>query len=247
MLPKWIGALACATAAVAAGTALAQSRGTDDYSVRLARAPDWRPASPEGECRLKLWVDDRARVELRGDRAVVRTQAGRPSFDFGSACTQPLPFDRIADFRVTGERARGALLDVERPTRRNDFTGAFTIDDPQAGGDDYEIVLAWRNPAAGVAPLAVGPAPWVDEARACQERVSDEFFARNDRPGSYLEFDSSIASLPDAGPRSRVLGRGWVHDRLDTWPMTYECLVDEETDGVVIAAYDVASRGRSLL
>lgn len=247
MVQKWIGIFAMGASALAAGAGVsAAPPATDGYQVLIARAADWNPAAAEGQCRLRVWVDDSARVELRGDRVVLRTATGQRSFDLGSSCDQPLPFDRIDDVRVIGVSARGALLDVQLPGPRNDFTGAFTIDDPQAGGTEYEVVVAWRNPEAGVAPIAVGPAPWLDEARACQERVSDVFFERNAGSGRHLEFSSaSTASLPAGFGRNRIVGEGRLHDGPDTRDMSYECVVTEDADRVLVAAYDVATRGRA--
>jgi hypothetical protein len=242
-----ISFLAAGTAALAVTSAAAQPMGRH-YDVRVALAPGWSAAAPEGQCRLRVWVDDLARVAMRGDRVVIRTDAGERSYDLGSACDHPLPFGRVTDLQVRGERARGLLLGVEPPARRNDYTTAFTIHDPQRGGDEYDVVLEWRNPDPIVAPVAVGPAPWMDEARACQERVSDEFFARNPGSATYLQFATGASASLDAGfGRNRIRGAGLVRDHEEAWPMAYECVVNEAGDSVLIAAYEVDSRGRSLL
>ena len=120
----------------------------DNSSFRIGRAADWNLSSADGVCRLRVWVDDRAEVQMRGDEVIVRTESGQRSFDRGSVCNQPLPQHRVEDFRVTAERGRGAVFDVRAPSRRNDFTGQMRIDDPQNGGDEYDIVVAWRNPGA---------------------------------------------------------------------------------------------------
>jgi hypothetical protein len=69
-------------------------------------------------------------VQLRGDQVIVNTRAGKRSFDQGSVCTQPLPLARVDDFRVTANQSRGRIVDVRDPTRRNDYTGTITIEDP---------------------------------------------------------------------------------------------------------------------
>ena len=75
-----------------------------------------------------------------------------------------------------------SIAEVTPPNRRNNFTGGLTIDDPQNGGDIYEVVLAWRNPAPLAAPLAANdPYPYYDETRACQDRVRREFLSRTRR------------------------------------------------------------------
>ncbi len=242
---KLICAIAGALALGGAAAADAQPRYVDDYNVRIARAPDWNIHAPDGQCRLRLWVDDRARVELRGDQVIVRTETGRRSYDRGSLCNQPLPSSRVEGFRLTAERGRGAVTGVESPARRNDFTAALTIDDPQAGGDEYELAIAWHNPQALVAPLAVaGPYPGYDETRACQERVRAEFLARNRGDDAYLEF-TEVPLREGAGiNRERIRGQGWARNRSESRPISYECVVNELSDRVLTASYEVAGRGR---
>lgn len=248
MLRNWIVALAAGAAAATAGTSTSASpmAGDDAYRVRVAKAADWNPAASEGECLLRMWVDRRARVELRGDRLALHTQdGGGLSRDLGSACNQPLPFERVRDLRIIGLDARGVLLDVQPPSPRNDFTGAFTIDDPQSGGREYEILVSWSNPSAGAAPVAVGPAPWRDEAQACQERVAAAFFRRNPRSG-YLEFPpEGAASLPTRYGRDRVQGQGRLHGTSGAWDFTYDCVVTENADRILTATYEVATHGRA--
>jgi len=242
---RLILALAGALALGGASTAAAQPRYVDDYSVRIARAPDWNIAAPDGQCRLRLWVDDRARVELRGDQVIVRTETGQRSYDRGSLCNQPIPSNSVEGFRLTAERGRGAVTDVESPARRNGFAAAFTIDDPQAGGDEYELALAWHNPQALVAPLAVaGPYPGYDETRACQERVRGEFLARNRGDDAYLEF-TEVPLREAAGiNRERIRGQGWARNRSESRPLSYECVVNDLSERVLTASYEVAGRGR---
>ena len=237
-----LGALSLGLAA----PALSQTyRYADDYVFRVARAPDWDPAAADGMCRLRLYVDDRARVELRGDQIVVRTQSGRRSYDQGSVCNQPLPFHYVDDFRVTTERGRGAVTEVTPPTRANNFTSALSIHDPQNDGDTYDLVVAWRNPASRVAPLAAtDPFPYFDETRACQDRVRADFVRRNPDGDAYLEFSGAPLREDVGVNRERIRGEGWARNRLETRPVTYECVVNERTNRVVTASYDVRPRGR---
>lgn len=228
----------------AAPVALAQpAKYIDEATFRIARAPDWDLRSTYGQCRLRVWVDDRARVRFRGDQVIVATETGRRSEDEGSVCNQPLPYHRVEDFRVVAERGRGAVFDVEKPDARNDFTGSLTIDDPQDGGEEYEIVVAWRNPAIPVEPLAsADPYPWFEEVRACQDRVRGDFLARNRGTGAYLEF-TGVPVRDAMGPRrDRIRGEAWARNRIETRPIAYECVVNERTNRVVSASYEVVPR-----
>lgn len=233
-----IGALVAGALASASGAVLAQS-----YPV--GRAPDWNVAAADGMCRLRVFVDDKAQVTLRGDQIAVRTETGERAYDQGSLCTQPLPFGPVDNFRVTLESGRGAIHDVMPPNRRNNFTAGVRIDDPQRAGETYEFVVAWRNPNVISAPLAANePYPYFDETRACQDRVRSDFLSRNRDGDAYLEF-TSAASRDDAGPhRERIRGEAWARNRVESRPLTYECVVNERTNRVVTSNYEVRARGR---
>lgn len=147
MQPRPSLLLACAALTAAlVPSSWAEPRAGEDYRLRVAHAPDWNLGAGDGRCDLSIWVDDRARVELRGDQIVVRSESGQRSYDRGSQCSQPLPPGRVEAFRVTPDGGRGAIVDVEQPSARNGFTGAFTIDDPAPGGDTYQMIVAWHLP-----------------------------------------------------------------------------------------------------
>lgn len=240
-----LAALVAGALLAAGGTAAQAQTRTDFNTFTITRAPDWNLAAADGACRLRLSVDDRARVQMRGDQIIVRTESGRRSYDRGSICNQPLPFDRVEDFRVSVERGRGAVMDVERPNRRNNFTGAVTIDDPQNGADDYELVIAWRNAEGRVPPLAsADPYPYFDETRACQDRVRGDFIARNRDGDAYLEF-TSVPLRDEVGPnRERIRGEAWARNRVESRAISYECVLNERNNRVVTSTYEVLPRGR---
>lgn len=243
MKRKSLAGLVAAVCAGAAASAFAQA----DYNTfRITRGPDWNLSAADGACRVRISVDDRARVQMRGDEIIVRTESGRRSYDRGSVCNQPLPFHRVEDFRVAVERGRGAVLDVEQPNRRNNFTGAVTIDDPQNGDDHYELVVTWRNPDnVRVAPVAsADPYPYFDEVRACQDRVRGDFVARNRETDAYLEF-TTVPLRDEVGPnRERIRGEAWARNRVESRVISYECVLNERTNRVVTSSYDVLPRAR---
>src|SRR5260221_1005987 len=110
MTRKAIGtAVAAALGLGAAAAATAQDYRTyydQNYTSRLGRAPEWNLSAPEGQCRLRIWVDDKAQVQLRGDQIIVNTNSGRLSFDQRRVCTQPLPFHPFEDSKVTARNCR---------------------------------------------------------------------------------------------------------------------------------------------
>ncbi len=247
MKRKWITvAISSALALGGSLAAGAQSpRYGDDFSFRVGHSPEWNLATNEGQCRLRIFVDDKARVQMRGDQIIVATKSGRRSYDQGSVCNQPLPFHHVDDFRVTAEHARGSIFEVTPPDRRNNFTGGLTIDDPQNGGDVYDVVVAWRNPSMGTAPLASNdPFPYFDETRACQDRVRGEFLSRNRELDSYIEFTSAAARDDVAPNRERIRGEGWARNRNESRPITSECVLNDRTNRVITSSYEVRPRGR---
>ena len=244
---------AAVAAALAMGGALsasAQDYRGDYYTYRLARAPDWNLAAADGSCHLRIWVDDRARIQLRGDQIIVNTRSGKRSYDQGSACTQPLPFHRVDGFRATLAQGRGQVIEVHEPNRRNDFSGELTIVDPQNGGASYDVVVAWNNPGgARPAPVAVSPDnpyPIYDETRACQDRVRREFLGKND-VDAYLEFNEYATRDGIGSDREKITGRGWARNRDDSRPITYECIVNVRANRVQSANYELRTPQRSAL
>jgi hypothetical protein len=225
--------------------AQAQDYRNDNYTYRLGRSADWNVSAADGMCRLRIWVDDRATVNLRGDQIVVNTTSGKRSFDQGSVCSQPLPFHGVQNFRVSAEQGRGQVIEVREPTRRNNYTGALTIVDPQNGGEVYELVVAWNNPGTRpVEPLASNdPFPYFDETRACQDRVRREFLSKNDGD-AYLEFTgmSDRESLSDN--RERIRGDAWARNRVESRGIVYECILNDRTNRVLSSSYELRGRGR---
>jgi hypothetical protein len=240
MKRKILGAAIAGAITACAGLAAS----AQEYVYRLGRAPDWNVNADVGSCHLRIWVDDRATVQLRGDQVIVNTQTGKRSFDEGSTCTQPLPFGRVEDFRVVANEARGTIVEVRAPHRRNNFTGGLIIDDPQPGASTYDIVVSWRNVDRPGTPLAAtDPFPFFDETRACQERVRSEFLARNEGD-AYLEFTGNT-DRDDAGPnRERIRGQAFARNRNESRMLTYECVLNDRTNRVLSASYDLRGPAR---
>src|SRR5436305_14672373 len=88
--------LLAATAVLSVAQCFAQS----DLQVRPRQGPGWDLKQREGRCQIRLWVDDRAEVRLRGDRIWVTTLQGAKGRDEGSACSQALPFNAVQDFQI---------------------------------------------------------------------------------------------------------------------------------------------------
>jgi hypothetical protein len=252
LIPMAVAATLAAAGVLAANAEERVYRIESDAAHRITPAPNWNVAAVEGSCRLRIWVDDRARVKLHGDQIVVETDSGRRSFDQGSVCTQPLPAHPVDNFHVAVEHGRGTVMEVRQPEHRNDYTGGVTIVDPQNGGDNYEIVMAWNSPGVvvGTAPPPVAipvPAPGYasfDEARACQDQVRAKFLQRNGSGDAYVEFGTAPVREVLNGERERLRGDAWARNRTESRPITYECRIDRREQRVVSAFYDVQGPSR---
>jgi len=236
------GLLTSCAAGIAAAEEHARAVPDPAEAAYRARAPEWRASAPEGHCTLRIHVDDKANVMLRGSQVIVTTIRGKRSYDEGSYCTQPLPAHPVRNFRVTAENGRGHITDVHSPQQANEFTGTVSISDPARAGDTYVLDVAWNDAAVeppAPQPIAAGePYPAYDEARACQERVRDEFLARN-RESASLEF-TELPLREALGPeRERISGRAWATNRVETRAIQYECTVSDRTSRVLASNYEL--------
>ena len=250
LIPIAVGAALVACASVA----LAEDRVYRvDESHVIQRAPEWNLAANEGMCRLRVWVDDTARVMLQGDRITVETDRGKRAFDQGSVCTQPLPDHPVDNFHVEVERGRGTVMEVREPDRHNSYTGTVSIADPQNGGDSYELIMAWNTPGPVVGSVAIPapvPAPVAapdyvfDQARACQERVRAEFLNRNRDVDAYVDFNGAPSVESVGRERSRIHGEAWARNHSESRPIAYECTLNDRTQRVLTASYDLRDSPR---
>ena len=250
-------ALGVATAALAQDTYVYR----DNYTYTPAHAPNWNVAAADGSCRLRIWVDDRARVSLRGDQITVDTNSGKKSFDEGSTCTQPLP-STVSDLRVDVARGRGQVVEVRQPDRHNNYAAAMTIVDPQNGGDNYELVVSWRNAGAPVAmapapvaptvvatapPPVYAPAPaYIPDAKMerCQRRVRGQFLGRNHASDAFLDFTSAPVREQVDSQTEVIRGEAWGGNRYESRAVSYQCDFNIPSSEVEAAYYNLHGPAR---
>src|SRR3954449_1854884 len=96
--------------------------GQFESQVRARQLPGWDLRAREGRCEVRLWVDNRAEVRMRGDSVFMRTIEGSKSRDEGSECSQPLPYNSVRDFQVRQTAGRSRLTLAQEPGRANNFT-----------------------------------------------------------------------------------------------------------------------------
>jgi hypothetical protein len=228
--------LLTAAAVLSAGQGYAQS----ELQVRARQLPGWDQRQHEGRCQIRLWVDGRAEVRLRGDRIWVTALQGAKGRDEASACSQALPFNAVRDFQIRQVAGRTRVAMAQEPSR----TALFSVEDRQGGGDNYEFEMTWRAET----DVTNVPAPFFDDVRACQDTVRQRFTAQNVRD-SYIDFDG-FADRQNASPdRSQVRGQGWrdqeriqgrgaAKSRSETRQITYSCVIDTQRNLVQSGAYN---------
>jgi hypothetical protein len=209
-----------------------------EIQLRVRQQPGWDPRAREGRCEVRVWVDHQAELRMRGDGVFVRTLEGARSYDEGSACSQPLPYNSIRDFQVRQIAGRNRVNLVQEPNRMNNYTALVSINDDQGGGDHYAFEVTWRS--EGDRPNA--PAPFFDDVRACQDSVRQRFLSRNGR-GAYLDFDGSADRQNHNHSRELIRGRGASKNQNESRDLTYSCIIDTRGGQVRSADYQYSAGG----
>jgi hypothetical protein len=245
-------------AVLAAAAVLTSSAvfGQVDIQLRPRHMPGWDARAREGRCEIRVWVDNRAEVRMRGDTIFVRTLEGSKSRDEGSQCSQPFPYNSVRDFQIRQTAGRSRVSLAQEPGRMNNYTAMITIEDSQGGGDNYAFEVTWRS--EGDANNA--PAPFFDDVRACQDLVRQRFLSKNGR-GSYIDFDNFAdrqgqnqnqyqdqnrgQDQGQARNRNRnrnrdqetIQGRGSARSWSESRDLTYSCVVDSQRGQILSSDY----------
>ena len=209
-----------------------------EIQLRVRQQPGWDPRAREGRCEVRVWVDHQAELRIRGDGIFVRTVEGARSYDEGSACSQPLPYNSIRDFRLRQTAGRNRVNLVQEPSRMNNYTALFSINDEQGGGDHYAFEITWGS--EGDRPNA--PAPFFDDVRACQDSVRQRFLSRNGR-GSYIDFEGSADRQNQGQGRELIRGRGAAKNWNESRDLTYSCFIDTRSGQVQSGDYQYSGGG----
>ena len=95
-----------------------------------------------GKCTIEVDVDGVADVEVRGDRAYIRTLQGQPAFFRRFECNMVMP--RVpSDFRFRGIDGRGRVELVRSPDSGG--VAVVRIEDSKGGREGYTFDLEWRG------------------------------------------------------------------------------------------------------
>ena len=232
--------------------------GQFEVQTRTRQQPGWDVRAREGRCEVRVWVDNRAEVRMRGDTIFVRTVEGSKGRDEGSSCSQPIPYNSVRGFQIRQTAGRTRVALAQEPSRMNNYTAMIAIDDPQGGGDNYAFEVTWQAEA----DVAAAPAPFFDDIRACQDTVRARFQSQNGR-GSYIDFNSFADRLgqnPGQGQgrdqgrdqgrgqgRNRgqesIQGHGSARSSNESRDLTYSCVVDTRQNQVLSGTYQYSAAG----
>ena len=224
--------------------------GQIDIQLHARQLPGWDARAREGQCEIRVWVDNRAEIRMRGDSIFVHTIDGSKSRDEGSECSQPLPYNSVRDFQIRQTTGRNRVALTQEPSRMNNYTALMSIADLQGGGDNYAFEVSWRAEA----DITSAPAPFFDDVRACQEIVRQRFASQNGR-GSYIDFNNFADRRDSGGPgrgvgrgqnrgQETIQGRGTARRPYESRDLTYSCIVDIRQNQVISGSYQYA--GESL-
>ncbi len=127
----------------------------------------------QGQCDIRLQVDNEVEVAVRGDRVSVRTISGREPRDDGSECNEPLPARDLRDFNFDVKDQRGDIALIEPPGPRNGYRAIVRIRDSKGGEGRYHFRLTWSLTGGFSQPLPRGRdrSPWQDSAPPVQSNV----------------------------------------------------------------------------
>ena len=103
--------------------------GQVETQMRVRQLPGWDARAREGRCEIRVWVDNRAEVRMRGDAIFVRTVEGSKGRDEGSECSQPLPYNSVRGFQIRQTAGRSRVTLAQEPSRMNNFTAMIAIED----------------------------------------------------------------------------------------------------------------------
>ena len=227
--------------------------GQTEIQMRARHLPGWDPRAREGHCTVRVWVDNRAEVRMRGDGIYVKTLEGARAHDEGSECSQPIPYNYVRGFQVRQIAGRSPVTLAQEPSRANNYTATIVIEDRQGGGDNYAFDVSWRAEGNDVVNA---PAPFFDEVRACQDLVRQTFLSRN-RRGAYIDFENFAdrqiqGQSPGNGKgyakgRNRdqefIQGRGSARSASQSRDITYSCVFNTRLQQMVSGDYRYSNDG----
>ncbi len=176
----------------AAWVAVSAVAGAQTFERRAVFTGGGKPG--EGKCTVEVVVDAVAEVEIRGDRAVLRTLGGRPAEWRRFQCSAALP-PNPADFRFQGVDGRGSQRLVQDARRGG--AAVVRIEDPDNGSEGYTFDLIWRGAGYGW-PGDRGPDPGISDRERRFDDDRDREFGREPGYRGRFSVDEAVRVCQDA-------------------------------------------------
>jgi hypothetical protein len=116
-----------------------------DTHFRVAQTMQSNVPPSQGQCDIRLKVDNDVEVTLRGDMVTIHTFTGQDAHNDGSECNYPLPDHDLRGFHFEAVESRNEMRLVEPPSPRNNFEVVVRIHDSATGIGHYHFRLTWDN------------------------------------------------------------------------------------------------------
>jgi hypothetical protein len=117
-----------------------------DSRFRITIMPRPELAPGQGQCDIRLEIDNEVEITVRRDQVLIHTLSGEDARDDGSDCTAPLPARDMPGFAVQTVDSRAEIRVMQRPSARNDFAVVVRILDAAPGFGRYRFRLSWDAP-----------------------------------------------------------------------------------------------------
>ncbi|MEP7365668.1 MAG: hypothetical protein ABI972_20640 [Acidobacteriota bacterium] len=208
--------------------------------------PNWSDQRRQGQCEIRISVDNQVDVELRWDKLRLVTLAGTQGRDRGSVCDAPLPQSGVSNVRLQRLEGRGQMSLLEPPGPENGWAAIVRIADKSRGERNYSYRLTWQWD---------GTSPQVIE-RNRSGRRSGGSRARNNNSTQRLCRQALTTRLKDewgavvenydrgnaeqGRGNATVAGRANIRAGNDRRQVDYQCYVNPVSNQVDQVYYDFA-------
>jgi hypothetical protein len=204
--------LALALAAVAAGPMAA---------ITVSQRARIIGGSGDGQCTVKVDVDDIVEIEVRGDMGYIRNLTGQPGRWVMFECTQPIP-QNPSEFRFRGVDGRGSVELIRDPRDRGG-SAVVRIEDRKGGREEYHFKLEWRGGGDGNRGGNNNSGKWIGESNRGNNNSGNNW---NDEVNFSGRGNGTIARSGESPRRIRT------------------CVVTISRQGMVSAEFDAENWGR---
>ena len=230
-----------------------------DPTFAVRRSENWSDRRLDGECIIRVVIDNHAEVELRWDKVLIRTLAGQPGRDNGSECNAPLPQGPVSNFQFQRLEGAGDFELMQQPSAENGWAAVVRLRDRESGYHRYSYRMTWSSAGASTdrnqtfqrdrfprdqyeGRAARGR---YNPERVCRDavaaRVLEDWGARVVRYGRRADSRAQNEGIWSYGGEANVEGRAQVSTGVEQRQIAFTCVVDENTNTVQQVDYNFAN------